>query len=159
MNLIINNMKDALKATFIVLTCISIGVLSYWLYWEFYIKQLTTPLPNIVGDPLYIMSIIFGVSLAMGGCAVFASLMIIYEWKIQRKITLRLDQSRTFTLAFIKKFLLTMALLGGGFAFVSNIILLHKIIPENGYVLCPKKIGYKKNLMRDYVLDVSQCER
>ncbi len=159
MNLITNNMKDALRAIFIVLLCISIGILSYWLYWKFYIRQLVAPLANIMGDPLYMMSIIFGVSLAMGGCAVFASLLIIYEWKIQKKITLRLDQSKILTLAFIKRFILIMAILGGGFAFVSNIILLHKIIPENDYVLCPKKIGYKKNLMRDYVLDASQCER
>ncbi len=51
------------------------------------------------------------------------------------------------------------AIIGGSFAFVSNMILLHKVIPENGYELCPKKIGYKKNLMRDYVKDISQCEK
>ncbi|MGX9459524.1 hypothetical protein ACWU37_21570 (plasmid) [Photobacterium damselae subsp. damselae] len=49
-----------------------------------------------------------------------------------------------------------MAIVGGGFAFISNIVLVHKIIPERGYVLCPKKLGYKKNLLRDYVLDSTQ---
>ncbi len=57
------------------------------------------------------------------------------------------------------KILIISFIIGGSLAFVSNVILIYTIIPEHGYVLCPKKIGYKKNLLRDYVLDPNQCER
>ncbi|MCW8348861.1 MULTISPECIES: hypothetical protein [Vibrio] len=33
------------------------------------------------------------------------------------------------------------------------------IIKPNGLLECPLKIGYKKNLMRDYVTDLSLCEK
>ncbi|GGK51314.1 hypothetical protein [Aliivibrio fischeri] len=33
------------------------------------------------------------------------------------------------------------------------------VIKPNNMIECPKKIGYKKNLMRDYVKDISQCEK
>ncbi|CAK3585272.1 DUF1240 domain-containing protein [Vibrio crassostreae] len=33
------------------------------------------------------------------------------------------------------------------------------VIEPNNMFECPKKIGYKKNLMRDYVADLSLCEK
>ncbi len=33
------------------------------------------------------------------------------------------------------------------------------VIKPNNMIECPKKIGYKKNLMRDYVTDLSRCEK
>ena len=33
------------------------------------------------------------------------------------------------------------------------------IIKPKNMVECPKKLGYKKNLMHEYVIDVSQCEK
>ncbi|TCT59014.1 hypothetical protein, partial [Vibrio crassostreae] len=33
------------------------------------------------------------------------------------------------------------------------------IIKPNDMVECPSKIGYKKNLMSDYVVDITQCEK
>ncbi len=33
------------------------------------------------------------------------------------------------------------------------------IIKANNFIECPRKSGYKENLMRDYVKDISQCER
>ncbi len=133
-----------------------IGVISLWAYWRLYISQITNPPLEIIGDSLYIMSIFFGASLFIFPCAAILGLYNMLLC-IKRRTVFRLVNEidpKTF-----RKGVLILVIIGGGFAFVSNIILLHKIIPENGYVLCPKKIGYKKNLMRDYVLDVSQCER
>lgn len=33
------------------------------------------------------------------------------------------------------------------------------VIKPNNMVECPEKVGYKKNLMRDYVSDLSLCEK
>lgn len=35
----------------------------------------------------------------------------------------------------------------------------HYVIEPNGMVECPAKVGYKKNLMRDYVTDISLCKK
>lgn len=133
-----------------------LAAISMWIYWQFYIGQLIHPSFEITGDPLYVMSILFGASIFLG---LFAGIFSVYNMLlcIRRRTVFRLVNEinpKTF-----HKWLLILAIIGGGFAFVSNIILLHKVIPENGYVLCPKKIGYKKNLLRDYVLDIDQCER
>lgn len=40
-----------------------------------------------------------------------------------------------------------------------NSALYHFVITPNNMIECPKKIGYKKNLMRDYVTDLSLCEK
>ncbi|HIF9097008.1 TPA: hypothetical protein ACX6PR_001322 [Photobacterium damselae] len=114
---------------------------------------------NLVGDPLYIISIVFGLSLSMGVILLLASFLIIYCWFIQRNITLKLNKIDGLKISNVKKIFYIVAIIGGMGAFISNIILIHKIIPEHGYVLCPKKVGYKKNLLRDYVLDPRKCER
>ncbi|ELB2105378.1 DUF1240 domain-containing protein [Vibrio parahaemolyticus] len=145
-----------------VLIAFAISVVTWWTYWQFYVAQIFKPSSELVADPLYFMSIIFGVSGSIVGMITLLSLpLFIYVWCKQTEITLtpKPMKIRYFTVQNIKKLFLVISIIGGGFAFVSNIILLHKVIPDNGYVLCPKKIGYKKNLLRDYVLDMSQCER
>ncbi|CAE6879695.1 MULTISPECIES: DUF1240 domain-containing protein [Vibrio] len=157
-----NSMANKIGCIAFVLTAFAISVITWWVYWQFYVVQIFNPSSELVADPLYFMSIIFGVSGSILGITTLLSLpLITYVWYKQAEITLTPQpmKMRYFTLRNIKKFFLIVAIIGGGFSFVSNIILLHKIIPDNGYVLCPKKIGYKKNLLRDYVLDVSQCEK
>ena len=39
-----------------------------------------------------------------------------------------------------------------------NLALYKWIIEPNNMIECPKRMGYKKNLMRDYVTDLSLCE-
>lgn len=157
-----NSMMNKLGCIAFIFIAFVISVITWWVYWQSYVVQILEPSSKLVADPLYFMSIIFGISGSILGITTLLSLpLFIYVWYKQAEITLTPQpmKIRHFTLANIKKCFLATAIIGGGLAFVSNIILLHKIIPENGYVLCPKKIGYKKNLMRDYVLDVSQCER
>ena len=47
------------------------------------------------------------------------------------------------------------ALIGTGVNYAN----FYLVIKPNNMVECPEKAGYKKNLMRDYVSDVSQCEK
>lgn len=133
-----------------------VGCAAIWTYWSFYIKQLYIHSEQSIADPLYIMSAFFGISLTVGAfLAVIPFVYLILWFKIGKIAPLREQVNPKHSL----KVILISMIIGGSFAFVSNIILLHKIIPDYGYVLCPKKVGYKKNLLRDYVLDIEQCER
>ncbi len=136
---------------------IPVGSIFLWAFWNVYIQPIKGSIqPDLIGDPLYFMSIIFGASLACGSCMFFAPIFHIFFMIKEKKVCL---VRGSISVSFLKKIFIFIALLGGGWAFVSNVILLHKVIPEHGYILCPKKIGYKKNLLRDYVLDPSQCEQ
>lgn len=48
---------------------------------------------------------------------------------------------------------------GGGIGLVLNVAIYHVVIKPNNMIECPPKFGYKKNLMRDYVSDLSLCEK
>ncbi|MGD8231001.1 hypothetical protein [Vibrio sp. TRT 1302] len=41
----------------------------------------------------------------------------------------------------------------------ANAALYHFVITPSHMIECPKEMGYKKNLMRDYVTDLSLCEK
>ena len=80
---------------------------------------------------------------------------------------LGLSSSLIFIISFLKKrevkgltrVLYISVIVGFCFGISINYARYHFIIEPNGMVECPKKIGYKKNLMRDYVKDISQCEK
>ncbi|HIF9086200.1 TPA: hypothetical protein ACX6PU_001373 [Photobacterium damselae] len=154
---LINKHGFLLKIIIVYSISIPIGSIFLWVFWNVYIQPIQGSIqPDLIGDPLYFMSIIFGASLACGSCLLFAPIFHIFFMIKEKKICLVRGK---ISVSLLKKILIFIAFLGGGGAFTSNVILLHKIIPEHGYVLCPKKIGYKKNLLRDYVLELSQCER
>ncbi|EIO4563795.1 hypothetical protein LQM11_004434 [Vibrio parahaemolyticus] len=133
-----------------------VGSVAIWCYWCFYIKPLYIHGEQLIADPLYIISAFFGVSLTIGGVlAVIPFIYFTLWWKLGKIAPLKDLVNPRLSLKVIS----ILMVIGGGFAFVSNITLLHYVVPEYDYVLCPKKIGYKKNLLRDYVLDMSQCER
>ena len=46
------------------------------------------------------------------------------------------------------------ALIGAGVNYAN----FYLVIKPNNMIECPEKAGYKKNLMRDYVTDLSLCE-
>lgn len=161
MNLMVNEQhpmtkKDKIIYVFALLGISCFGGGCFWWYWELYFFQLQNPAKELTGDPLYFMSILFGSSIflmVLAGIFSLINLLLCIKNKTIFKLIHFINRG------LFRNVVVLLAVIGGGFAFVSNIILLHKIIPENGYVLCPKKIGYKKNLLRDYVLDISQCER
>ncbi|HIF9097004.1 TPA: hypothetical protein ACX6PR_001326 [Photobacterium damselae] len=133
-----------------------LGATCFWVFWDAYVAQILNPSSEIIGDPFYIISIAFGASVFIGGFSGVFALVNLFLC-IKEKQIFRLASA--IDVSYFRKGILILAIGGGGFAFISNIILIHKIIPEDGYVLCPKKVGYKKNLLRDYVLDPSKCER
>lgn len=154
-----NKMSKSRRLFFIIAASILmpfISALSLWSYWTLVIKQVIAPSTELIGDPVYAMSAFFGASLFIGASAGFFSIYNVMLCVREKRI---FQLSREIKRQKFYKGVIILAIAGGGLAFISNIILLHKIIPDNGYVLCPKKIGYKKNLLRDYVVDVSQCEK
>ncbi len=131
-----------------------LGATCFCFFWDAYVTQILNPSSDITGDPFYIISIAFGASVFIGGFSGIFALVNLFLCVKEKRI-FRL--ANTINVSYLHKGILILAIVGGGFAFISNIVLVHKIIPERGYVLCPKKLGYKKNLLRDYVLDPTQC--
>ncbi|HIF9137414.1 TPA: hypothetical protein ACX6QO_001913 [Photobacterium damselae] len=152
------NMSDKEKITLVIVSLLMaiIGGFSGWSYLKIYVFNLFIPSLDLIGDPTYIMSLFFGACLFLGGFILPFTIVQTYLW-IHKKTIFRL--AKVINAKYFRLCVIALGIMGGGFASVSNIILLHKIIPDNGYVLCPKKIGYKKNLLRDYVLDPGKCER
>lgn len=58
----------------------------------------------------------------------------------------------------VKWFYLPMVL-GALIGICVNYANYYYVIKPNNMIECPKNIGYKKNLMRDYVTDLSLCEK
>ena len=46
----------------------------------------------------------------------------------------------------------------GVFGFLGNIALYQYVIKPKEMIICPREFGYKKNLMRFYVTDLSLCK-
>ena len=60
----------------------------------------------------------------------------------------------------LPKFIMRIMFIGGGgIGLVLNVAIDHVVIKPNNMFECPPKIGYKKNLMRDYVSELSLCEK
>ncbi len=152
------NMSDKDKIVLVIVSFFMaiIGAFSGWSYLKLYVFNILNPQLDLIGDPSYIMSLFFGTCLFWGGILLPLTMIQTYFW-ITKKTIFRL--TKAIDVKYFRLCVVTLGIIGGGFAFISNIVLVNNIIPEHGYVLCPKKIGYKKNLLRDYVLDLSQCDK
>ncbi|APX09932.1 conserved membrane hypothetical protein [Vibrio jasicida] len=133
-----------------------IGFASIYSYVMLVVGQFFHTPSIIYVDPFYIMSIILGASTLFLSLTALLPIWFVYLCIKQRGVVSVIG---TIPNSIFKSVIPFCIIFGGGGAFISNVILLHKVVPENGYELCPKKVGYKKNLLRDYVLDVSQCEK
>lgn len=142
------------KLFLISIIAILFSFIGFWGFYSLYVRPIINHLNVIIADPTYILSVLFGTSFVFFGF--IFSFVILFICKSIKKNKNINESNNT---KFFYFYLIFSLVCGGGVAFISNVILLHKIIPEDGYVLCPKKIGYKKNLLRDYVLDIEQCER
>ncbi len=154
MNLIIS--KLTIKDVLIIPIFTVIGLGSVYSYYYLTYGQIVNDNNVLYVDPYYLISIFLG-----GGSFFVSMFTLIPLWFLYISVKNRRLSSIIGTLPnkLLYKILIISFIIGGSLAFVSNVILIYTIIPEHGYVLCPKKIGYKKNLLRDYVLDPNQCER
>ncbi|SIO95919.1 hypothetical protein VSP9026_03672 [Vibrio spartinae] len=57
------------------------------------------------------------------------------------------------------KILYAIPLLAGCLSAFLNFQIYQQIITPQGLVECPKQAGYKKNLLRNYVKNIQQCEK
>lgn len=125
-----------------IIVSITLPILGISLANVFYIKPFFTSPSEVTADPTSFMSLVFGASI---GLLIIALPNLIF----------RLVKGKEIPVRFIYIALVSFGIL----AVVANQLLYEVVIKPNHMIECPLKLGYKKNLMRDYVLDISQCER
>ncbi len=135
--------KGLLVGFFVLFLSIFLSFGGVWLFSNFYIYPfLESDVQKITADPLMIMSFLVGASMGM---------LIIAPINVASRLLF----SKELKVKIIFMFMLSIGVIGSGM----NISLFQLIIKPNNMIECPKKIGYKKNIMRDYVRDISQCEK
>ncbi|WP_297474796.1 hypothetical protein [uncultured Photobacterium sp.] len=114
-----------------------------WLCWQL-VMPLFKATSVVLYEPIgYILAILFA---GFGG-----GLVLFYN--------------RFFELFSIKnkelpKISMRIMFIGGGvIGLVLNIAIYNVVIKPNNMIECPLQVGYKKNLMREYVTDLSLCEK
>ncbi|CAV26311.1 hypothetical protein [Vibrio atlanticus] len=118
------------------------ALLGLWLGYQFYIEPLFFTPEHVLADPNYIMSALFG-----GAIGFLLTLPVLWILKYAGKDRLAVKSFWFLPLMF--------SLLGG----VANLTILETVIKLNGFIQCPAELGYKQNLLRNYVTDVSLCKR
>ncbi len=118
------------------------GVLALLLTNAFYIEPFLTQPNKVTADPIGFMAFIVGASMGF--------FIIAFPNTLHRLI-----RDREIPVRVIYIWLASCGIL----ATSANELLYQVVIKPNHMIECPLKLGYKKNLMRDYVLDASQCER
>lgn len=114
-----------------------------WMFSKFYISPfLESDVKMVMADPLIAVSFLMGGSIGM---------IIITPINVAS----RLFRSRELKVKTIFISMLSLGVIGGG----ANLALYKFVIEPNNMYECPLKVGYKKNLMRDYVTDLSLCEK
>lgn len=146
--------KLPIRALFAVLLAVGLSDVGLSLFFTMYVHPLMHPQRSIAIDPTYVTTVLFGAA------ALFLALMFVFVLDYARRCVKqkRWLKSVYDSPRFFYRYLLVTVVVGGSLAFVSNIVLWHYVVPEFGYQPCPIQIGHKKNPLRDYVLDVSQCE-
>ncbi|EOX3358047.1 hypothetical protein ACPFTZ_003625 [Vibrio cholerae] len=117
-------------------------VLGVWLLYKFYIYPFYNFEYKVFADPSYIFTMFLGGSIGFIISMPFLWLLYFIERKNIIKITM---------VVFFVVFLL--------FGAVSNYMIYESIIYENNLIECPNKLGYKKNIFKDYVVDIDLCDK
>ncbi len=125
-----------------IIVSITLPILGALLANVFYIKPFFTSPSEVTADPTGFMSLFFGASIGL--------LIITLP-----NLIFRLVKKQEMPVRFIYIALVSFGIL----AVFANELLYQVVIQPNHMIECPLKLGYKKNLMRDYVLNASQCER
>lgn len=121
---------------------IAFALVGIWLGYSFYVSPFWRTPVIIAADPHYLMSAALGASIGF-----LIALPFLWVLKIRRK--------ENCVLKCICIFMSMFALFG----MLGNLAIYKKIIEPNAMIECPLKIGYKKNLLRDYVFDTSLCKK
>ncbi|ASA57945.1 hypothetical protein [Vibrio gazogenes] len=131
------------KWILLIVMSIFFFVLGSGIFFHFYLQPFFTSESEIVSaDPFTFMAFIFGGS---AGLLMLAPLNTCFRLIYKREINI--------------KMLCAIPLLAGCLSAFLNFQIYQKIITPQGLIECPKKSGYKKNLLRDYVKNIQQCEK
>lgn len=135
--------KGLLVSVFIIILSIIFFFGGLWMFSKFYVSPfLESDIKTVMADPLIVVSFLMGGSIGM---------VIITPINVAS----RLFRSRELKVKTIFIFMFSLGVIGAG----ANFALYKFVIEPNNMLECPKKIGNKKNLMRDYVTDLSLCEK
>ncbi len=135
--------KGLLVSVFIIILSVVFFFAGTWMFSKLYIYPLLeSDVSKVTADPLMIVSFLIGSSLGM---------LIVAPVNVAS----RLFRSKELKIKTIAILLCIFGIAGIG----SNAALYQLVISPSNMLECPKKIGYKKNLMRDYVIDISLCEK
>ena len=135
--------KSVSAGYLIIFLSVILGCGGIWLIVHMYISPFfDSNLQKVMADPLMIVSFLIGASLGM---MVLAPINVACRYFFSRELRVKT--------IFI--FMLCVGIFGSGM----NLVLYKWIIEPNHMIECPKKLAYKKNLMRDYVSDLSLCEK
>ena len=132
-----------IRITFLILLSLCFLIGSCILFYNMFLSPLLSDTVDIIhADPFMYMSFIFGASFSF---MMLSSLNIVSRLYFSKELK-------------IQTFIIISVLLG----FIGmglNITIFNQVINPNGLIECPNKIGYKKNLLKDYVVDIRQCEK
>ncbi len=134
--------SNYLKGIFLIVASLALEILGLLLINAYYIKPLFMQVDMVTADPSGLMAFLVGAS--MGFC------LICFP-----NVLSRLIRDKEIPIRIIYIWLASCGIL----TTFANELLYQVVIEPNHMIECPLKLGYKKNLMRDYVLEVSQCER
>ena len=133
--------KSLLASVFMITLSLVFGLGGIWVFSRFYVYPFLEPdVQKVIADPWMIMSFLVGTSIGM-------------MMMTPINIASRLFRSKNLKIKTILIFMLFLGMV----SICANVGLYQWIISPNNMIECPKKIGYKKNLMLDYVKDISQC--
>ena len=112
-----------------------------WSFYEILIKSLfIEQVTTIYFDPMYMISFL---SVASASAFILLPLNVLHVLRHKRNL-----QNK-----FVAFILLISGFFGMGINYANSLIISNK-----NYIQCPSEIGYKKNLLRNYVKDIRQCE-
>ena len=112
-----------------------------WVYYGLFLRSiLVDNVTNIYFDPFYGISFLF---LASMGFLLLLPLNVLCGIFYKRDLKIK----------SVGIALILFGVLGTGVNYLNSLI-----ISDDHYIQCPSKIGYKKNLLRNYVKDIRQCE-
>ena len=131
-----------LKNIFMLICSIAMGWLGYFLMMVTYIEPLFVADTNkFLADPFLIVSFMSGAGIGM--CLL-----------VPVNFICRLCRGRPFRERNTWIIIGCFSVVG----FFANIAVYQYVIKPKEMIICPREFGYKKNLMRFYVTDLSLCK-
>ncbi|SIO96607.1 hypothetical protein VSP9026_04410 [Vibrio spartinae] len=131
-----------IKQLFLLVICIFVSYFSLITAYELYLRPLFFDVVIVSIDPYFIISLLLGAAFAF---SILATLNVLY----------RVIYNKQISSGIINK---TILICGIFFMFI-NTMNYRLVVNSDVFIECPSKIGYKKNIMRDYTKNINQCKK